>query len=354
MPPAIDETIKKKVIQQWISGCNRDKIAIENNIGTGTVSSIINYYKIGLDNSEFDLVRELAVEARKQRLSLIDLASHFRLYNFFRKSGTSENEIESFIARIHSNELPPEKVIQYLNQLHEISKEESIPLEQVANYIKGKLEEKRKIDEEVKEADRLLQSKNVSIQAINEHIQLNEKLNKHNLSTQDINKLLKLLVNAQGYGFDAKIIVGKLSNIRLLEKKEKQLRSRCEIFIKQAAKYKDILPLTKEIAVLQIGIDELIALKVGINQAARHYNLPFFSAAVRLIEDIKKYNRLDGLKREISALYLQKYTLEICSRQNQSLVNLAKLKSYGITEDRILQLNNFLEDNRYKDTKSNS
>jgi hypothetical protein len=33
---------------------------------------------------------------------------------------------------------------------------------------------------------------------------------------------------------------------------------------------------------------------------------------------------------------LQKNTLdEACSRQSQSLVNLAKLKSYGITEDTI-------------------
>jgi hypothetical protein len=34
-----------------------------------------------------------------------------------------------------------------------------------------------------------------------------------------------------------------------------------------------IIPLAEEIAVLQIVIDELIALKVEIN-AAKHYNLP--------------------------------------------------------------------------------
>ena len=43
---------------------------------------------------------------------------------------------------------------------------------------------------------------------------------------------------------------------------------------------------------------------------------------------------------------------ETCSRQSQSLVNLAKLKSYGLTEDRIIQLNNLLEDNGIKDMKS--
>jgi hypothetical protein len=55
------------------------------------------------------------------------------------------------------------------------------------------------------------------------------------------------------------------------------------------------------------------------------------------------------------ALCLHRYTLDqICSRQNEALVNLAKLKSYGLTEDRILQLNNFLENNGYIDMRSNS
>jgi hypothetical protein len=46
---------------------------------------------------------------------------------------------------------------------------------------------------------------------------------------------------------------------------------------------------------------------------------------------------------------------EACSRQSQSLVNLAKLKSYGITKDKtITSMKNFLENNIYKDTKPNS
>jgi hypothetical protein len=42
---------------------------------------------------------------------------------------------------------------------------------------------------------------------------------------------------------------------------------------KQLQEYKDILPLTEDIAALQIRIDELIALNAGTNQAAKHYNL---------------------------------------------------------------------------------
>ena len=61
------------------------------------------------------------------------------------------------------------------------------------------------------------------------------------------------------------------------------------------------------------------------------------------------------MEHELSALNLQKYALDqACSRQSQSLIALAKLKSYGLTEDRILELNNFLENNGYKDTIPNT
>ena len=70
----------------------------------------------------------------------------------------------------------------------------------------------------------MLQSKNVSLEAIDEHIKLNEELNKNRLSTRDIDKLLKLLSNAKRYGFDGKEIADKLYNMLELEWKEKELK----------------------------------------------------------------------------------------------------------------------------------
>ena len=116
-------------------------------------------------------------------------------------------------------------------------------------------------------------------------------------------------------------------NIQELEWKEKELKNKCKKLSKRISKYKDVVPLTEDIAALGIGIDELLVLKVGIKEAAKHYNLPFVSATLRLIYDIKKYDKIDGLRRELSVLYLQKYTLDqVCSRQNEALINLAKLK----------------------------
>ena len=141
------------------------------------------------------------VEAKKEGLTPRDLASHIRLYSYFRKSGAAEeDEIESFITNVSTNDVSAEKAVEYVNQLYDVSKEESIPPPEVSHYIKEKLEEKQKIDEDVKQADTVLQSKNVSIETINEHLQLNERLKEHGLSTQDIDKLLNVLSNSKEYG----------------------------------------------------------------------------------------------------------------------------------------------------------
>jgi hypothetical protein len=121
MPAAIDEQIKQKVIQGWFRGFPRDKIAAENNIGAGTVTSIVSNYKLELETLDFDSIRQLAVEARQQGWNLSDLASHARFYNYFIKSGASEKAIESFITKVSSNDITPERVIELVNQLYVLS-----------------------------------------------------------------------------------------------------------------------------------------------------------------------------------------------------------------------------------------
>jgi hypothetical protein len=177
----------------------------------------------------------------------------------------------------------------------------------------------------------------MSIEAINEHIQLKKELKKYRLSTKDIHRLVNLLLAAKKYRYSPSKIVAKLRNIKRLEKKENRMKSSCQVLSKKEARYKDVIPFTEEIISLGIGMHGIIALEVRIKEAAKLYNLSFSNSTLRLIYDMKAYNKINGLKRELERLSLQKYALDqACSRQSQSLVNLAKLKSYGITDERIL------------------
>jgi hypothetical protein len=194
-------------------------------------------------------------------------------YNYFTKSGAAEDKIESFIANVSTNDVSPERVIQYVTQLYDVSKKESIPLDQVSEYIKEKLEDKQRIDDQIKEANAILQSKNMNIEAINEHIQLNQKLNENGLSMHNIDELLNLVLNAKKYGFEPKKIVGKIRAIQRLEKKEKGLENNCTILSNLLYKHKETVPLAELIEAMHIGKNELISFKIAINEAVETYVL---------------------------------------------------------------------------------
>ena len=81
MPAPIDEIVKRRVIQQWLAGEAREKIIADNDIGSGTISIIIDDYKTGLNDLDLDSFRELTLEAKKRGISSADLASFFRMYN---------------------------------------------------------------------------------------------------------------------------------------------------------------------------------------------------------------------------------------------------------------------------------
>jgi DNA-binding transcriptional MerR regulator len=114
-------------------------------------------------------LRGLAIEIRTQGLTLADLSSLLRLYNFFREPSARQGQIEAFIERVHSGGMSQDKIVEYVNQLYDISREQSIALEHVPDYVKEKLEEKQKIDQDIKEANDVLQTKNANIEAIHEH-----------------------------------------------------------------------------------------------------------------------------------------------------------------------------------------
>jgi hypothetical protein len=181
-------------------------------------------------------------------------------------------------------------------------------------------------------------------------VKLNEKLNEYNLSFEDIDKLLNVLVNARDNGFDAKKIVAKLRSIKRLENKEKGLRRNCVIFSKQADNYKGIIPLAQLIWDLHIGRNELISFKVAVNEAAEQYGFPASTAAFHVLNNIRDYNKIGSLKKELNNLLTQVFAVkEVCFRQNKSMMAMLNLQSRGITEDRILYMNNILENNGSKE-----
>jgi hypothetical protein len=91
MPAALDPVIKKQVITQYLLGVSRDRIAADNSIGAGTVSNIIDEWKKGVQDSDYDSIRELSVFCKKQGMTLNAVASCIRLNNYIEIALSTKN-----------------------------------------------------------------------------------------------------------------------------------------------------------------------------------------------------------------------------------------------------------------------
>jgi hypothetical protein len=75
---------------------------------------------------------------------------------------------------------------------------------------------------------------------------------------------------------------------------------------------------------------------------------------LRLFNDIRENDKIGGLKKAVSRLCQQIFFVNgVWANQNKAMMAMLNLQSRGITEDKILQLNSFLENNGYADMKPN-
>ena len=133
MPAAIEPMIKQRVIVQYLQGVSRDRIATDNDIGTGTVSSILDEWRRAVQGSDYDSVRELAIHCKKEGINLADLTSVLRIRSYIKRIGTEEERVEQFIA-ICANSQDPQKLGDVLEKIGHIGLDMS--LEELEEHIK--------------------------------------------------------------------------------------------------------------------------------------------------------------------------------------------------------------------------
>ena len=123
------------------------------------------------------------------------------------------------------------------------------------------------------------------------------------------------------------------------------LQNDCKMLEERMARCQSVLPLAEQISRLRIGIGELLAFHTAVSEKAEIQNLSMESAAYRVIEDIHEYNRLGGMKKQLSDVAMQIYALnQFSARQNNAIMALFKLQSLGVTEDQILSVCRFFEE----------
>jgi hypothetical protein len=120
------------------------------------------------------------------------------------------------------------------------------------------------------------------------------------------------------------------------------------------SEYRQVLPLIQRIQAMGIDIDKLIPFNVAVNEKARTSKLSISAAAYRVIEDIENYNRIGGMKNEISNLVMQKIAItQMSVPRDKAIAALLKLQNFGITDDEILNVYEFLIRARFESAATN-
>jgi hypothetical protein len=96
---------------------------------------------------------------------------------------------------------------------------------------------------------------------------------------------------------------------------------------------KDTLPFAEQLLQYEVGINEVLAIKLAVDEKADMENISRGAAAYKVIEEIRDYSQLGGLKKEQDRLQQQIFMSNmIMTTRQQALVSLIRLQALGVSD----------------------
>src|SRR5919108_4400260 len=237
MPAKLPDNVKSLVIQQWLKGEQRDKIAANNGLSAGAVTNIVNNWRQYLGFASADELRDLAVTLNKIGITPAQCAVGFRVAMIMNRLGVKEDSFESFMLDVYNRcknlGLTPENIASYLTDLLEFSK--SIPISKIPPYIEQKIQEKKKLEEEIERLkkqkeelvaqksaakdlrDAALQNEKATTTKLKWYTDLKEELGKYGIPVDDISQLANVVNGIRQYGYDAEKVLNEFSNLESIK-----------------------------------------------------------------------------------------------------------------------------------------
>jgi 23S rRNA pseudoU1915 N3-methylase RlmH len=195
MGARIPEPIKIEVLNWWLEGLSRDKIAKLCEIGAGTVSSIIVEF-LAADYS-LPLQREVALKLKRENLSIVDLAYSIRLSKVLRNFQLAEEKLEAFMEQVEINcfklGLSVEIFIDCVNEVCDFASNHHIPFDQLPRYIAERRQSLEVLDTEVEVATQktieALRNGNITLADIAEYQRERPTIEKYRMTKRELDKM---------------------------------------------------------------------------------------------------------------------------------------------------------------------
>lgn len=199
MGSRIPNPIRNRVAQQWVTGVSRDIIAKDNQISTGTVSTIIHGFKD--DGFIFDPLREAALLLKKEGLDITLLPSSVRLRRRLEERGLIEMQIDSLIEAIDVHcfrrGIAVEQFVDTIQEISALLDSLEIPVNELPQFIakeKEQIEILKQVSRDTKSKTRkFLQSVDVTLDILVEYERDKGKLQNYEMMEKKVNDIQQLL-----------------------------------------------------------------------------------------------------------------------------------------------------------------
>jgi hypothetical protein len=153
MPVRLPESLKSAVIQQWLKGVERDRIALELGLSTGAVTNIVNEWRLAISFPVAEELRELAVSLKKIGITPDECAIGCRVSMLMNKLGLRDDQLQSFLSNVYKRSvdlgLTPQSIASYLRDLLEFSN--TMVFSQIPAYLDQKRQEKDHLEKKLGE-----------------------------------------------------------------------------------------------------------------------------------------------------------------------------------------------------------
>jgi hypothetical protein len=386
MPSRLPDNYKSLVIQAWLNGEQRDKIAGDYGLSAGSVTNIVNEWRAALGFPTADGLRELAVTLRRIGITAAQCALGFRIATIMLRLGVKEERFESFISDIYNRckdiGLSPQNIALHLADLLEFSK--TVPLSDIPAYLKEKTEEKGKLEEKIENLDvviellqdeasdaqsrrdKALQDEQMTSSELKWYTDLKAELGKYGIPIDDITKLAKFVNNLKEREYNVEKTITESLNLEVtmvthkhlqedipsLENRKKYLERECATLGTMISVHNQVLSKYHDLEIMGFGLNRLQFLWTTVREIARENNIYPEEAVTKFLSDVERQyddklgfaSKVESLRSEVNKLNQEE------ARLHTELIllplvgnKLVKLTQSGVTEQDIIDIAAVLE-----------
>jgi len=249
-------------------------------------------------------------------------------------ANASESTLESLIANLVNHpDRDPAKLIEAAAQISE----SGVPLEKLEDHVKGLIAEKETLQREIDEGRAILADVDVDVESrrklVEEYAEMKVEMRRYGIGLEDPKQFSRLIQTSQRNNYDCAKILNAFADIEDTKKLRQEVDHDRQNLEARLEEVKDTLPFAEQLLQYGVGINEVVAFKLAVDEKTDTESISRGAAAFKVIEELRDYSQVGGLKKEQDRLQQQIFMSNmIMTTRQQAFVSLMRLQALGVTD----------------------